>query len=973
MRKHFLLLFLTLLSATAFAVTDISSDPKVSMSTGNVTYGGSTDVAIQVLYDGYKLTAGEDKDYTWDKKYYKDEACTTEAGAINALTVGTYYVKVKGVGVYTGTRVASFQVDKKEITVKLKADLTKVYGEADPALTDDNINWDDANSQFVGKDTKSVFTGTLTYTHKGVNVGTYDLDVTGLTADNYTLKVEGGLKINAKLITAEFITAVTLSEYYKGAAYTEFAVDVKDGSTVLVPGTDFEVKVYSDKDLKTEATAKDYRATPYYLAVASKDKANYSVSKALAAGTFTIKKAGLTIRVLPQSKYYDNTNTLPSNEEGTAYQILGKFGEDKIGTVSLSGNTGVDHADYPITPKVDTENANYDYNYVPATFTIKKRPITITPVAAQKVLNQDDSKSVVYTGGKAGDNATTIGYAGVTVTVTALNGNEKKADEVWNTLKAVDWDKMKGTYDAKKADGNGTLRVVRTGKGKDEQKGTYANALSVTKEDKGTVWNNYEVTPGTADFEITGGKIYISAIDQNKVYGDDDPDWTAVLDENYIVTGLSKGESLKKAPTLKRVEGEDAKTYTINISGAEAPAGYQDIVYAFGTFTITKAPLTVTMPVKNVKAGKTAEATLADITKDGIKITGLKKDEVAIDTYTLTLNGGLKTEESKLTDQTNAQGYILTLTDAIFKNYSITGGDNEGKTIAGKLIVGKGGTVENLALTCSADATDYNAILAAAGEKKNVTITFTNRNRKVNETATEVHTWAANKWNALVLPFDITVAELSNVLGHAGDGAFNYAVVNTIKKDAPEGKFQFQLFTGTIPANTPFMVKTVGKITTLPTAEDAKTINVAVNFGEKTIVAPAAETVAAEFENGFKLVGKYANYVLDKDKPQGDKALYRFMFGDDDSDFKGIGAKSANTWTIVPFDCYVDLTGNTQAARNVTFEFEEADGTTTIIKSLSAEQNVNTEGWYTINGVKLQGVPTEKGIYINNGKKVVIK
>ena len=31
------------------------------------------------------------------------------------------------------------------------------------------------------------------------------------------------------------------------------------------------------------------------------------------------------------------------------------------------------------------------------------------------------------------------------------------------------------------------------------------------------------------------------------------------------------------------------------------------------------------------------------------------------------------------------------------------------------------------------------------------------------------------------------------------------------------------------------------------------------------------------------------------------------------------------------------------------------------------------DGWYTLNGVKLQGVPTEKGIYIRNGKKMVIK
>ena len=33
----------------------------------------------------------------------------------------------------------------------------------------------------------------------------------------------------------------------------------------------------------------------------------------------------------------------------------------------------------------------------------------------------------------------------------------------------------------------------------------------------------------------------------------------------------------------------------------------------------------------------------------------------------------------------------------------------------------------------------------------------------------------------------------------------------------------------------------------------------------------------------------------------------------------------------------------------------------------------NAEGWYTLDGRKLSGVPTQKGIYINNGKKMVIK
>ena len=53
---------------------------------------------------------------------------------------------------------------------------------------------------------------------------------------------------------------------------------------------------------------------------------------------------------------------------------------------------------------------------------------------------------------------------------------------------------------------------------------------------------------------------------------------------------------------------------------------------------------------------------------------------------------------------------------------------------------------------------------------------------------------------------------------------------------------------------------------------------------------------------------------------------------------------------------------------------EEADGTITSINAVTAEKiNAVKEGWYTLNGVKLNAAPAEKGIYINNGKKVVIK
>jgi hypothetical protein len=53
---------------------------------------------------------------------------------------------------------------------------------------------------------------------------------------------------------------------------------------------------------------------------------------------------------------------------------------------------------------------------------------------------------------------------------------------------------------------------------------------------------------------------------------------------------------------------------------------------------------------------------------------------------------------------------------------------------------------------------------------------------------------------------------------------------------------------------------------------------------------------------------------------------------------------------------------------------EEADGSTTAISAITVDGAfVEADGWYTTGGVKLQGVPTEKGVYIRNGKKIVIK
>jgi hypothetical protein len=39
----------------------------------------------------------------------------------------------------------------------------------------------------------------------------------------------------------------------------------------------------------------------------------------------------------------------------------------------------------------------------------------------------------------------------------------------------------------------------------------------------------------------------------------------------------------------------------------------------------------------------------------------------------------------------------------------------------------------------------------------------------------------------------------------------------------------------------------------------------------------------------------------------------------------------------------------------------------------SYQLRIDNDDWYSLDGRKLDGKPTARGIYINNGKKVVIK
>ena len=68
--------------------------------------------------------------------------------------------------------------------------------------------------------------------------------------------------------------------------------------------------------------------------------------------------------------------------------------------------------------------------------------------------------------------------------------------------------------------------------------------------------------------------------------------------------------------------------------------------------------------------------------------------------------------------------------------------------------------------------------------------------------------------------------------------------------------------------------------------------------------------------------------------------------------------------------------GTTSAPQLTSFSIDYSDGETTGIISLTPAPSPNGEGsdgWYSLDGRKLDSMPTAKGIYVNNGRKVVVK
>jgi len=305
-------------------------------------------------------------------------------------------------------------------------------------------------------------------------------------------------------------------------------------------------------------------------------------------------------------------------------------------------------------------------------------------------------------------------------------------------------------------------------------------------------------------------------------------------------------------------------------------------------------------------------------------------DQDPADVLELAFADGLVDDKTKAlkTPGTYAGGIEVKLIDNSNDYYTLvaTAGD---LTVVSALVLNR----PNKAAYEANNAADDAAAVIAAADGQTVSVKFGD------------FAMIKEKWYPMVLPFDTSVKEISEALG--------YAVVNLLNDgNTDKTKITFKLHMGDIPANTPFVVKNYA----------AKNLST-VTFTGKEIENSASGKPSVSDASGVKFIGSYS-------AKQGFAANEAFFSVSAAKNNYYWGSESNNTYSA-PLSAYFQIPEGSPAR---TIEFQEADGTVTAIKAVAADFNgKNAEGWYTIGGIKLQAAPTEKGVYIKDGKKFVIK
>ncbi len=526
--------------------------------------------------------------------------------------VGVYGINQGGLGLVSSNYTLNYQGNNLTITKALLnviADAkTKVYGDADPALTyqvSGLKNGDTAGAVLNGGSLSRV---------AGENVGVYGINQggLGLLSANYDLSYQGNnLTITKALLNviADAKTKVygdadpSLTYQVSGLKNGDTAGAVLNGGSLSrVAGENVGVYGINQGDLALNS-------------------GNYDLS--YQGNNLTITKALLNVIADAKTKVYGDAD--PS----LTYQVSGLKNGDTAGAVLNGGGlvrvSGENVGNYAIQQGgLGLVSGNYDLAYQGNNLTITKALLNVIADAKTKVygdadpsltyqisgLKNGDTAGSILTGGlnrAAGEN---VGVYGINQGDLALNsgnydlsyqGNNLTITKALLNVIADAKTKVYGdadpslTYQVSGLKNGDTAGAVLNGGSLSRVAGENVGVYGINQGGLGLVSANYDLSYQGNNLTITKALLNVIADAKTKVYGDADPSLT------YQVSGLKNGDTagaVLNGGGLVRVSGENVGNYAIQQGGLGLVSGNYDLAYQGNNLTITKALLNVIADAK---------------------------------------------------------------------------------------------------------------------------------------------------------------------------------------------------------------------------------------------------------------------------------------------------------------------------------------------------------------------------------------
>ena len=275
-------------------------------------------------------------------------------------------------------------------------------------------------------------------------------------------------------------------------------------------------------------------------------------------------------------------------------------------------------------------------------------------------------------------------------------------------------------------------------------------------------------------------------------------------------------------------------------------------------------------------------------------------------------------------------------------------------------------TVVTSDLTLTAEWTKNVLKLANAGDNGDAITTATGSGKVYEVTLSDRTLYKDGKWNTLCLPFSLSAAQIAANANFAGATLMTMDVTEKNGFDTEDGTLYLCLKTATaIEAGVPYLVKWE-KAADYEGNEANYDISNPVFEGVtvSSTAAQAVESTTAGLES-VQMVGCYSPVSVTAD----DKSI--LFLGDANTLYYSTvdrQIRSCRAYFSVPY-----INGHAEAkarAFALSFDGEETTG----ILEVSANYNgVTDDAWYSLDGVRLSGKPTQRGMYINKGKKIFVK